>query len=129
MKKQKMMSPNVMTFREGCEAYLLNCRQRNLREATIRHYRQSYTQFYKHIDPDMPLKEFNVQVYDNYVRCLLEKLDNDVSVNSYLRDLITTLHFLMNEGYLRPSRTDSSSILLKTSWSRRIFSVSVMNQI
>ncbi len=101
MKKQKMMSPNVMTFREGCEEYLLNCRQRNLREATIRHYRQSYAQFYKHIDPDMPLKEFNAQVYDGYVRCLLEKLDNDVSVNSYLRDLITTLHFLMDERHMR----------------------------
>ena len=51
------------------------------------------------IDPDMPLKEINAQVYDGYVRCLLEKLDNDVIVNSYLRDLITTLHFLMNTSY------------------------------
>lgn len=107
MKKQKMMGTSTMTFREGCEAYLLNCRQRNLREATIKHYRQSYTQFYKRIDPEMPLEQFDVKVYDGYVRFLLDKLDNDVSVNSYLRDLITTLHFLMNEGYLRPFRMKS----------------------
>jgi len=32
---------------------------------------------------------------------LRETLDNDISINSYLRDLITTtLHFLMREGYL-----------------------------
>ena len=109
MKKQKMMSPNVMTFREGCEAYLLNCRQRNLREATIRHYRQSYAQFYKHIGPDMPLKEINAQVYDGYVRCLLEKLDNDVSVNSYLRDLITTP--VISEKYGYSIRINESRLL------------------
>ena len=100
MKKRKMMGSGVMTFREGCEAYLLNCRQRNLREATINHYRQSYTQFYKQIDPETPLSRINKAVYDDYVQHLLETLENDVSVNSYLRDLITTLHFLMREGYM-----------------------------
>ena len=101
MKKRKMMGTSAMTFREGCEAYLLNCRRRNLREATIKHYRQSYQQFYKQIDPDMLLKEFDVKVYEDYVCSLLERLDNDVSVNSYLRDLMTTLHYLMDEGYMQ----------------------------
>jgi hypothetical protein len=27
-------------------------------------------------------------------------LKNDISINSYLRDLITTFHFFMNEGWL-----------------------------
>ena len=101
MKTKKVMGTSAMTFHAGCEAYLLNCRQRNLREATIKHYQQSYTQFYKQIAPDMPLKDFDVKVYEGYVRFLLDKLDNDVSVNSYLRDLITTLHFLMDEGHVR----------------------------
>ena len=101
MKKQKMMGWGAMNFREGCEAYLFHCRQRNLREATIKHYRQSYAQFYKCIDPEMPLKDFDVAVYEGYVRFLLDRLNNDVSVNSYLRDLITTLHYLMDEGYMR----------------------------
>ena len=101
MKTKKVMGVSAMTFREGCEAYLLNCRQRNLREATIKHYQQSYTQFYKTIAPDMLLKDFDAKVYEGYVRFLLDKLDNDVSVNSYLRDLITTLHFLMDEVHVR----------------------------
>lgn len=107
MKTKKTMGTSAMTFRDGCEAYLLNCRQRNLREATIRHYQQSYTQFYKHIPPDMLLRDVDVRVYDGYVRYLLDRLDNDVSINSYLRDLITTLHFLMNEGYVRRFRMKS----------------------
>lgn len=110
MKKQKMMGADAMTFCEGCETYLLNCRQRNLREGTINHYRQSYMQFYKHIDPEMPLKDFNAKVYDGYVRYLLDKLDNDVSVNSYLRDLITTLRFLMEEGHVRPFKMKSIKV-------------------
>ncbi|MBQ2709910.1 MAG: tyrosine-type recombinase/integrase [Clostridia bacterium] len=89
-----------MTFREGCEAYIVSCRQRNLREGTINHYRQSYTQFYKYFAPDMPLDGFNLSLYDGFILHLRDTLDNDVSINSYLRDLKTTLRFLMNEGYV-----------------------------
>lgn len=41
MKKLKM-TVGKLTFEEGCNKYLEYCRQRNLREGTIRHYRQSY---------------------------------------------------------------------------------------
>lgn len=104
MKRLKMKSTNGMTFAEGCECYLANCRQRNLREDTIRHYRQSYDQFFRYFDPDMPLMEFTEEKYQQYVVYLRERLHNDVTINSYLRDLMTTLHFLMNEGYVVPFR-------------------------
>ena len=42
MKKIKMMRGTALTFEEGCNKYLEYCRQRNLREGTIRHYRQSF---------------------------------------------------------------------------------------
>jgi integrase/recombinase XerD len=42
MNKIKMSRANQMTFEEGCNKYLENCRQRNLREGTIGHYKQSY---------------------------------------------------------------------------------------
>ena len=47
MKKIKMARGVTLTFEEGCNKYLENCRQRNLREGTINHYRQSYLYFYK----------------------------------------------------------------------------------
>ena len=38
MKKLKMARSVTLTFEEGCNKYLENCRQRNLREGTINHY-------------------------------------------------------------------------------------------
>ena len=100
MKKMRMVEANSLTFEEGCNKYLDNCRARNLREGTINHYKQSYVQFAKFFDMQMPVSEMDAQLYQKYVIFLRETLHNDVSINSYLRDFITTMHFLMNEGYL-----------------------------
>lgn len=97
-----MVKTNTITFEEGCNMYLDDCRQRNLRQGTINHYRQSYTQFYKYFNPQMPVTDITERTYKNYVLHLRETLHNDVSINSYLRDLITTLHFLMKERYVEP---------------------------
>jgi len=56
-----------ITFSEGCEKHLLNCKQRNLREGTLNHYRQSYLQFYKFFNHEMPLIEMNVDMYNSLV--------------------------------------------------------------
>lgn len=95
-----MVRQKSITFEEGCELYLNNCRERNLRQGTINHYRQSYTQFYRYFDRDMPLSDFTEKHYLDYVLFLRKSLSNDVSINSYLRDMITTMHFLMKEGYV-----------------------------
>ena len=39
MKRLKMIRDNSITFEQGCELYLNNCRERNLRQDTIRHYK------------------------------------------------------------------------------------------
>ena len=101
MKRLKIATNGGLTLVEGCNKYLDNCRQRNLREGTIKHYRQSYIQFYKFFDKDMQLSEITAASYNKYVVYLRETLTNDVSINAYLRDFITTMHFLMNEGYLK----------------------------
>ena len=67
MKKLKMARSVTLTFEEGCNKYLENCRQRNLREGTIEHYRQSYVQFYKFFDPKMPIEDIDEQTYMDYV--------------------------------------------------------------
>lgn len=95
-----MMEQNFLTLEEGCNKYLDNCRARNLREGTINHYKQSYTQFYKFFGKDMLISNIDESVYQKYVVFLRETLHNDVSINAYLRDFITTMHFLMREGYL-----------------------------
>lgn len=52
MKKLKMAKGIMLTFEEGCNKYLENCRQRNLRQGTINNYKQSY-KFYKFFKPDI----------------------------------------------------------------------------
>lgn len=98
--KKIRMGKQLLTFEEGCNLYLANCKQRNLRQGTINHYKQSYTQFYKYFDMEMLLIEFTKEKYEEFVLHLTETIENSVSVNSYLRDLITTAHFWMNEGYI-----------------------------
>lgn len=110
MKKLTMVKQKQTTFEQGCNKYITNCKQRNLRQGTINHYKQSYTQFFKYFDKEMPLSEFNEQAYKDYVVYLCSTLHNDVSVNSYLRDLITTLHFLMNEGYVAPFKMQAIKV-------------------
>ena len=101
MKKLKMKASKGLTFEEGCNKYLEYCRQRNLRQGTINHYRQSYVQFFKFFDPNTPIEEIDEDAYKRYVLHLRSTLNNDVSINSYLRDFITTMHYLMNEGYIQ----------------------------
>lgn len=110
MKRLKMTATEAITFEEGCNKYLDNCRQRNLREGTIKHYKQSYTQFYKFFNPEMPIEKFSQKMYNDYILYLRKVLSNDRSINSYLRDLITTLHFLMKEGYLKPFEMKSIKV-------------------
>ena len=100
MKKLRIVEQNFLTLEEGCNKYLDNCRSRNLREGTINHYRQSYVQFAKFFDMQMQISDLDEKMYQKYVVFLRETLHNDISINSYLRDFITTMHFLMREGYL-----------------------------
>lgn len=75
------MTAQSMTFEKGCSKYLVVCRQRNLRQGTINHYKQSYTQFYKFLDPQMPIEDIDEQTYKDYVLHLKSTRDNDVSIN------------------------------------------------
>lgn len=103
MKKLTMkQAESILTFEDVCNKYLENCRQRNLRKGTINHYKQSYKQFYKYWDAEMPITDLTQEEYNRFVVHLTQTLHNDVSINAYLRDLITTLHFAMAEGYLEP---------------------------
>ena len=108
--KRLHITNNTLTFEDGCNRYLDNCKQRNLRQGTINHYKQSYTQFYKYFNPSMPVNEFTEDSYNQYVIHLRDTLSNDVSINSYLRDLITTLHFLMSEGYVENFKMKSIKV-------------------
>lgn len=108
--KRLKMKQITLTFSDGCDKYIEYCKQRNLREATINHYKQSYKQFFYYFNPDMPLDDITKSMYDGYVLYLKEHLTNDISINSYLRDLITTLHYLMDNGHIQPFKMQSIKV-------------------
>jgi hypothetical protein len=42
------------------------------------HYRQTYTQLFKHLDPGMPVSHCHQSMYNKYVRHLQSILNNEV---------------------------------------------------
>jgi len=93
------MNPETqMTLEEGCNKYLDNCRQRNLSEITILHYRESYRHFYKFYGKDMPLAAMDKTRFDDFLGYLRSITENDLTIQSYQKNLITVLRFLMKEG-------------------------------
>lgn len=101
MKKIKMMVSNSMTFEEGCNEYLDNCRARNLREGTIKHYVDTINQIYKYVDRDMPIEDITVQIFDKFIMALRKNKDmNDMTLYTYSRDLKTLLYFFMRREYM-----------------------------
>ena len=88
MKKLRMVKSNSITLEEGCNKYLDNCRARNLREGTINHYRQTYVQFAKFFDMQMPVSEITEEVYQRHVVFLRTTLHNDVSIKIILKGVL-----------------------------------------
>jgi len=58
----------------------------------------------------MPIAELDSVMYKKYVVYLRKTLTNDRSINAYLRDLITTLRYLMSEGYLQEFKMESIKV-------------------
>ena len=69
MAKIKMQIANDRTFAEGCEEYLLDCKARNLRDGTIKHYVDSIKQIKKYIDEDTPLQRSGLQWAETLLHC------------------------------------------------------------
>ena len=101
MGKIKMEIANERTFADGCEEYLLDCKARNLREGTIKHYVDSIKQIKKYIDEDTSLTDITKTTIDSYVVALRENpLINDQSLYTYARDLKTLVYFFMRKEYI-----------------------------
>lgn len=101
MARIKMSMANETTFKEGCEEYLLDCKARNLREGTLRHYRDSSKQLMKYVGKDLIIKDINKSLIDDFIIQLRENPDlNETSIYTYSRDFKTLIYFFMRKEYL-----------------------------
>ena len=94
-----MATTQSMTFEEGCNKYLEYCRQRNLREGTIGHYKQSYTQFYKYVGPKMPIEDIDESTYKDCVLHLKSTLNNAMAIRQFM-GIDPFQHFRMLPGII-----------------------------
>ena len=68
MKKlMKMTRTTEKTFKDGCEEYLLDCKARNLRAGTLKHYTDVIKQLYKYIPADTPIAEIKSETFKNFI--------------------------------------------------------------
>lgn len=111
-KKLTMTTKKGMTLEEGCNLHLENCRQRNLREGTLRHYKDCYVQFKKYFSPNMLLSEMTEKKCNEYILDMSRRLGSDETVRTYSRALRTVLYFLMEEGYVQQFKRPFLSIPL-----------------
>ena len=97
-----MFVPNDKTFAQGCEEYLDNCCARNLRDGTIKHYRDSIRQIQKYIDGDMYIRDITKETFDSFIKALRNNKNlNSMSIYTYSRDFKTILNFFMRREYLQ----------------------------
>lgn len=100
MEKMRMNRGKEKTLQDGVNEYLADCRGRNLREGTIRHYRDGSKQIVKYIGAETKLKDLS---YESF-QMLIIKLNanpqlNNMSVYTYARDFETLLLFFQKKGY------------------------------
>lgn len=101
MKKMQMNVKNDVTFRQGCEEYLRDCEARNLRQGTIKHYKEAMSQLFKYIDENKLIEDMDKSTMDSLIITLRNNENiNDVSLYTYARDLKTLMYFFMKREYL-----------------------------
>lgn len=99
-KKLKMNYKNDKTFNDGFEEFILNCRSRNLREGTIKHYQESYNQIIKYFDEDILLSDISKKVFEEFIlRVGKNKNMYSQTLYIYSRDLKTIINFFINLEY------------------------------
>lgn len=100
-KKISCQIENSITFKEGVEEYLVDCKQRNLRENTLRHYRESYKSIIRVIDEDMYIRDLNENSVGEFVVNCKEKFKiNDQTLHTYTRDIKTWMYYWMRQEYI-----------------------------
>ena len=101
MKKIRMCVDTDKTFAEGFEEYILDCKACNLRDGTIKHYREAIKQIYKRVPADTLISDLDeYRMPDFIVELRDDPRLNDVSMGTYARDLKTLMRFFMKCDYL-----------------------------
>ena len=101
-KKLNMQKSNSKkTFDQSCDEYILFCKSRNLRPATIKHNENCINIIYKFINPKTLISDITPETVDDFKMFLRNEMkENDVSMNTNIRGLRALLYYFMKLGYM-----------------------------
>lgn len=97
------MSPKKtsLTVEEAFNLFIRCCNIKNLSDATIRSYKDKMVPFFRFVGEDSPVREISPDTIDRYILYLRQNTRaNDVSINSYLREVRAFLNYCMMHHYL-----------------------------
>lgn len=101
MKKLTIKLENDLTFKEGFNEFIYNCKVRNLREGTIKHYKESYISIARYFDENILIKNINKKTFEKFIlKCQENEKIGSQTLHTYSRDLKTILYFFMNNNYM-----------------------------
>jgi integrase/recombinase XerD len=100
-RKMKIITSENVTLKQGFEVFLDNCKARNLRDATINHYKEAYKSITRFIDKDTLINTINQNTVDDFVISIKDNLNvASQTLFTYVRDLKTILYFFMKMEYM-----------------------------
>lgn len=100
-RKMKVVTNDNVFFKQGFEVLLDNCKARNLREATINHYKEAYRSITRFIDDDILVNTINQKTVDDFVISIKDNLNvSSQTLFTYVRDLKTILYYFMRTEYM-----------------------------
>ena len=106
MRKKLKISVDTLTFKEGAEEFLNDCKVRGLRKDTLRHYDSALKVIYKTIPPNTPIETFDKSLYNKYKTGLYNRGLASQTIYSNTRDLSIIIKFFMKKGYIKEFEMD-----------------------
>lgn len=105
------LSVKSFTLSELIDAFLEDCQLRNLREHTIKYYRNELRSF-KNLIGTENVEEITAElIKDRIIRKEQEKGNKPVSINSRLRAIRAFFNFLLEQNYIKKNPMDGVSLL------------------
>jgi len=101
--KIRLVQEQEITFQELFEQFQIYNKARNLAQATLNFYQQTYKSITKFMNGNFILSLFDEQKLCEYIIHLREDNGNgDIAINSQLRALRTMVNFGVERGYMEP---------------------------
>jgi integrase/recombinase XerD len=90
------------TFQKGFEEFIIYCKSRNLRETTIRHYKNMMRHvIYKFFKPSTKIKTITPETIQQFILFLKTKTkENEVSIKTSIVTLRAILYYFMRLDYM-----------------------------